>query len=238
MKYEEFRNCWTRALDAARLQSVGRPAERLGLGSLDRSYEVFIEPLGGQDAEPWFVTAHLEWRWEALHSARTATTEEDLLVELLGREKAEGVETFRPWVRVDITLNATLPWGAKVAMPRSSRWRSWHHEVVNRLDHIEPVLPADPDPLADGWRALGLAVPGWIDVPSIEGTWDSTSGLLLHKVALASWQPICLPRQWDDSERHPDDPPDVQVQALIERLRAALHAWMECLDHLQVRIQA
>jgi hypothetical protein len=47
-------------------------------GSLDRNYEVYVEPLGGQDAEPFFVAATISFRWDSLSTARTATTEEDL----------------------------------------------------------------------------------------------------------------------------------------------------------------
>jgi len=60
------------------------------------------EPVGRQDAPPFHTSAAIEWRWGALATARTATTEEDMLTELLGREDAHDVETERAWLRVDI----------------------------------------------------------------------------------------------------------------------------------------
>ena len=52
--------------------------EKLDVRSLDRSYEIYVEPVGGQDAEPFTVTAKLGWKWSALHTARTAWREKEV----------------------------------------------------------------------------------------------------------------------------------------------------------------
>jgi hypothetical protein len=56
----------------------------LDLHNLDRIHRITVEPIGGQDAEPFLVTASLSWRWSALHTARTNTTEEDVVTEMFG----------------------------------------------------------------------------------------------------------------------------------------------------------
>lgn len=41
-----------------------------------------------------------------------------------------------------------------------------------------------------------------------------------------------LPRSWDDSEREPDEHPHDQLLTMFRRVKAALHAWAEVMDHL------
>src|SRR6187402_169763 len=51
--YEAFRTAWTEALRASRLPLIGIHAnETLDTRRLDRSYVIFVEPFGGQDAPP------------------------------------------------------------------------------------------------------------------------------------------------------------------------------------------
>ena len=48
-----------------------------------------------------------------------------------------------------------------------------------------------------------------------------------------AFQGIDLPRKWNDSEHEPDDDPYEQLRAMFERVRAALYAWGEVMDHLR-----
>ena len=73
-------------------------------------------------AEPFTATTTFAWRWTALHTARTVTTEEDLLAEVLGRDHATRSHTRRPYLRLDIGLRATLPGGAPLALPSPAVW--------------------------------------------------------------------------------------------------------------------
>lgn len=66
------------------------------------------------------TAATLEWRRHALDSAGIATTEEDPLTELLGREDADDVETEQPWLRVDSELHASVPIAHPIPMPRTA----------------------------------------------------------------------------------------------------------------------
>ena len=113
MTYEEFKQAWGHARrdSGVPILSAHEGKETMDLRSMDRSFESHVKPVGGQDAEPFYVTATLSWRWDSLLTARTATTEEDMLSELLGREEARDVETEPSWMRVDVKLHASLPMG-------------------------------------------------------------------------------------------------------------------------------
>jgi hypothetical protein len=121
MRYEDFLDLWNQCLDESDLRIFGLPRQTLDLGSMDRTYEVFVEPARRHDAEPFTITARFKWRWDALQSARTATCESDMMTELLGREDAEDIDTELPWMRLDVVLAATLEWGKAQPLPHRSR---------------------------------------------------------------------------------------------------------------------
>jgi hypothetical protein len=63
MNYQAFRSAFEGALRDSGLPVFGIGAEeRLDLHTLERLYRISVEPIGGQDAEPFFVTASLPWR--------------------------------------------------------------------------------------------------------------------------------------------------------------------------------
>lgn len=138
MTFEEFLAAWNRAVAESRLPRAGFSATSLDLGNLDREVKTRVEPLGGQYAEPFYVTAALSFRWSALQTARGATIEEDVLVEILGRDGAEDCDTDHPWVRVDVTFSATVPYGKPLPMPPPERWAAWAEEVTTRLTEFDP----------------------------------------------------------------------------------------------------
>ena len=125
MDYDAFRERWHEALAQARLVSVPFwPTETVDLRHMDRAYQVYMPMPHREQTRPFHVTVELSWRWDALQSARTATTEEDLLVALLG-EDGHDLDTERRWVRIDVTLHATLPVNAPLPMPDDDVWRRW-----------------------------------------------------------------------------------------------------------------
>lgn len=204
--------------------------EKLDPSTLDREYVVYVEPMGGGNITPPFHgSAAVSFRWDALLTARTATTEEDLLAELLGREAALGVETEQPWIRVDITLRASLDYATSLPMPSPDAWARWIRETVGRLEDVERVvaeeeireIPVD-----------GHAVLAWQGAPEIKLQGDPAGQLRLQEVEVAAFQGINLPRQWDDPDRIHDDDPDQQLAAMFKRVKAALFAWGEMVDHL------
>jgi len=72
----------------------------------------------------FYVTVKLSWEWDALLSARFSTTEEDMLMQIYG-DFGIHENTEQPWLRVDISLNATLPHDHPMPLPYESAWRTW-----------------------------------------------------------------------------------------------------------------
>jgi hypothetical protein len=229
VRYEQFKAAWDKALQEARLPVLGRGEETLGLLSMERRCEVYVGPLGGQDVKPFHVTAALAWRWSPLLTARSATTEEDLLIELLGRDESHDVDTDRPWLRVDITLRAAAPYDKPLPMPAKPVWVRWVREAMGRLERIEPVVPEDNVREDNNGR---LEILAWRGEPVIKAVCTAEGELKLESIQLSAWQAIELPRQWDDPEREPDEQPHRQLGEMFARVRSALHAWMEVMDHL------
>lgn len=227
--YEDFKDAWGRALRDSGLPVMGEGEESLDLLSMDRSRVVYVEPQGGQDVEPFFVSAKLAWRWDALQAARTRSTEEDMLTQLLGRATATALETEQPWLRIDITLHASLTLGKSMPMPSAAVWASWAREAHGRLKRIEPLLPDEVAAEGEGGMFQVLA---WKGEPGVKVSCTPAGELRLEGVELSAWQAIQLPRHWDDSERNTDEPVDGQLAALFRRVRASLRAWMEVADHL------
>lgn len=223
MNYDQFRTLFEEALRAARMmRPFSRREETISLGGMSRAYETRVA-LGTQSPPPFYVTATLCWKWDAALSARFATTEEDLLTEILGRDGSYLV-TERPWLRVDVKLNASLPWGEPLPMPASDAWQRWASEVVARLS---PLLPADSEEVEGELQVLS-----WCGEPEAEVQCGTDGRLFVTGVYLSAWQGIDLPRQWDNPDRAPDPWPDEQLDDLAERLRQALVEWEYCLQYL------
>jgi hypothetical protein len=224
MNYDEFRTLWHAALDAAGLLPYPLwPTETIDVHQMDRVYSLYVSLGGGYGAEPFYTTARLGWNWDAALSARFATREEDLLTALLGRDGSYLV-TEQPWLRVDVTLNATLPWDSPLPMPGAEAWRRWAVEVTSR---IAPILPVESEEDERGLKVLSAH-----GDPEAELRCDPDGRLYLTGVHLSAWQSIDLPRQWDNPDREPDDWPEVELADFIERVRRALEEWEGCLAHL------
>ncbi len=230
MTYEEFKQVWSDALRESGLGLIGVDPvhETLDLRAMDRKCESFVEPRP-QDVEPFHVSASLSWQWNALHAARTRTTEEDMLTELLGRESSSR-RTERPWLRVDVELGASLPWGQAMPMPPREVWSAWTAEAIGRLEAIEPIVPARR--MRDGRDGLPEIL-AWQGEPVARVICGLGGELRLEAVKIAAWQAIELPRIWSDSSRQRDPWPGEQLAAMFARVRAALLAWTEATDHLR-----
>lgn len=232
MRYEEFRAAWDSALLESKLGTFGFSGEEtFNPRNTDRTYEVHVEPLGGQDARPFHVTAKLSFRWDALHTARTATTEEDMLVTIFGRDGASEMKTEKPWLRVDIKLNASLPWEKPLPMPSKAAWAQWVREVTGRLEDIEPLTPEEK--VRENEEG-NLEVLAWQDAPSATVVCSEGGELLLQSVSISAFQIVETPRVLDDPDQE-DDGPEEQLREMFHRVRASLLAWMQALDHLKKR---
>lgn len=229
MNYDEFTAAWSHALRESGLRSMSSARESLTMRSLDRHYEIYVEPVGGQDAAPFHVTAALSWVWSALDTARMRSTEEDLLHEVLGDQASRVTDSDEAWLRIDVSLRASLPHGQPLPWPDAAAWASWRHESVTRLERIEPLVPSERVQETEDGR---LAILAWQGEPSVRASCDLRGVLQLESVRIDAFQMIVLPRQWDDPARESDPPPDRALSAMFARVRSALHGWMEALDHL------
>ena len=225
MNYDQFRTVWHEALDEAGLLPFPpRPAEAVDLRWTSRTYSIHVSLRGVQRAGLFHISAGLSWKWRAALAARSATTEEDLLMELLGRDGYYLV-TEQPWLRVDVTLRATLPVDSPLPMPDAGAWSRWVAEVTTRLAPFLPISGMDEDEVevdALSWRAE----------PAARLHCDPDGQLYLTGVELSAWQGIDLPRQWDNPDRPPDRRPDAQLTDFAGRVRRALQEWEDCLRYL------
>ena len=225
MNYDQFRAIWHEALEVAGLLPFPPfPSETVELRWMSREYSINVSLRSVQRAGPFHIIARLSWKWDAALSARTATTEEDLLVEVLG-EDGYYLVTEQPWLRVDVTLRAMLPMDSPLPMPDADAWSRWAAEVTTRLAPCLPIMGMDeseiePDTLS------------WRGEPTARLQCDSDGQLYLTRVELSAWQGIDLPRQWDNPDRTPDDWPDVQLADFAGRLHQALQEWEKCLERL------
>ncbi len=228
MRYDDFLNAWRETLRRTGLPVFGFEELRLALGSLDRTYLVRVEPVGGQHAAPFLVTAELGWRWTALHTARTVTSEHDFVRDVLGEDASE-IVTEPGWIRVDLVLHATTPYGKPASMPERSAWSEWTSEVTARMNEVERLTREDNIRESEDGRIELLA---WQGSPTAEVACDLDGTLRLSSVKLEAWQSVVLPRVWSLQERPTDPPVEPQLTEMMARLKRALYGWSESLDRL------
>ena len=234
MDYDAFKSAFVFAVQESdlRLLSVRAPSkEALDLQSMERTVEVFVEPLS-RDSGPFHVSASVSYVWDSLATARTATTEEDLLSELHGRAGARRAKTDRPALRVDVSLRASLMTGKEIPLPKREAWIAWSREAITRLQRIERVIPKRQ--LRRGSGGLPEIL-GWQGEPELRVLCDADGALRLQGIEANAFQILELPRRWDDPDRKPDPRPDASLRTLFKRLKAAMFAWGEVMDHLVPR---
>ena len=145
-------------------------------------------------------------------------------MELLGMEKWY-LDTEQPWLRVDVTLSATLPLDSPLPLPGATIWRQWVADVTARLAALLPteVGNGEQDRLVLSWRGE----------PESRARYTPDGELYLTGVKLSAWQGINLPRQWDDPRREWEERPGDQLVDFAHRVWEALGEWKRSLRHLQ-----
>ncbi|HWO09898.1 MAG TPA: hypothetical protein VNN80_10480 [Polyangiaceae bacterium] len=230
MDYDSFRAAWAHALRRSGLRRIDPyPSETLDTRTLQRSYETLIEPLGGQDAEPFHVLATVGFEWDALNDARGRVGDDGVLAELVGRDAAEELSSGPRFVRVELVLSARGPYGNPLPLPAPAAWQKWARETLRRLEDIEPLLPAER------WRktARGVGdVLAWRGAPKATVVCLPSGELRLEAVETSAGQLLDLPRVLADGDE-PSTRTEARLRELFERLRAALTAWMQAVEHLR-----
>ena len=226
MRYDAFRNSLLLALSEAELYSSGTGRPR---PSISRPRPGAGKP--GSEAVsnsgPSRFTSHgiVSFRWDPLESARTQTTEEDLVSELFGRDD-DLPETMQRELRTDIVLRANLPYASRTPMPEPSLWRSWSALVEERL---APFLPAE----VVQHRGQTVIVMGWRGTVEVESRSSDDGELCLSSVSLPSWQAVVLPRIRDGADDELEGDIAKQLDDLAEGHRNALDQWMDCIAELR-----
>lgn len=230
MNYEQFKDLWTWALRESGLPLfIGEPlVESLDLRSTDRHCKSFVH-LPSDPAATFDVSAELGFRWDALQTARTHTSEGDLVRQLFGTDRSQYPRTELPWLRVDVTLRASTLWGKEIPMPSAEVWRNWAGETLGRLEDVEPLLPIEQ--VRENRKGM-LEILAWRSEPELNVLCKPDGTLVLRGVEIAAGQVINLPRKWDDDSRKQDKGPHDQLAAMFRRVKASLHGWTEVLDHL------
>lgn len=230
MNYEQFKDCWTFALRESGLPIYfGEPLEEtLDLRSTDRCCKTFVHMHSNRVAT-FNVSAELGFRWEALQTARTRCTEDDMVRQLFGGDRSQYPRTEVPWMRVDVILHASTLCGKEIPMPSNEVWRNWARETLSRLENVEPLLPIEQ--VRENRKGM-LEILAWKSEPELTVLCKPDGALVLRGVEIAAGQVIKLPRKWDDDSRKQDKGPHDQLAALFRRLKASLHGWTQALDHL------
>jgi hypothetical protein len=230
MDYEEFKDLWTWTIRESGLIIAGVTPidESLDLRSTGRHCKSYVQ-LPGDRVTPFHVSAALGFGWDALQTARTRYTEEDMVHDLFGVDRSQYPRTEVPWMRVDVTLRASTEAGKEIPLPSTEVWKNWARETLQRLENVEPLLPIEQ---VRENRKGNLEILAWRSEPELSLLCKPDGSLVLRNVEIAAGQMIKLPRNWDDRSRKPDKGPHDQLAALFRRLKASLHGWTQALDHL------
>lgn len=225
MRYDEFRDSFSRALREAQLLGpMDRPVETIDLGTTARHWKVYVGIGLPQRAEPFHVSALVSFSWDPLESARSETNEADLIRELFGDDD-DLPDTMPRLLRTDIELHATLMFGSRTPMPEMSTWESWSQMVDGSLSEHLPVE-------APEHRGRPFLVMGWRGGVEMESKFDGGS-LCLKGVSASCWQAVVPPRLVEDVDDELEGDIETQLEMLADRYRGAFEAWMDCVVELR-----
>lgn len=226
MNYEDFRATWNDALQASGLIEIPFSSqETVNAASMDRNYQVFVTSTQGYTHPRAFsVSAKLSYRWDALLTARFATTEEDMLIGIYGRKQLP--KTLMPLLRLDVQFQANINHNVLFPIPDNSALHKWVDTVFSS---VFPLFPTDIDE-----SAAMPEVYSWCQEPEVQLICSDNGQFFLKGLSMAAAQMIKLPRQWDDPHRRPDPSPEEALITLFESVYQGLEVWQNALEALVV----
>jgi hypothetical protein len=222
MDHDTFRRAWLDALADVGLQATPpTPEDTLELRTLDRRHSARVVAFPEPRLEPFTASIELAWRWTPLLSARSRTSEEDMLSELLGRAHTELV-TELPWLRVDVHLRATLPWGRPIPVPNGASLTRWQLAVATAL---QPFLRTRAERVG---RKLE-AVHAYLGTPELKVACSEDGELQLLELELEAWRGVTLPRATQLEEIESGFDVADQLAKLAGDARDAFAKWKDSL---------
>jgi hypothetical protein len=231
MRYAEFRDELEGALVGAGLlfREGDRRVETIDLADTGRTWTARLLRLSPRRVEPFHVSAEISFTWGPAQSARGHTCEEDLLTELVGR-RSRPLRTERRWVRVDLSLHASLPWGSTTPLPEPGLLGAWTATVAE-----EAAATFDDFKEKAGRVAAVLGGHGELEVtarPAPDGT------LSLASVTMSGFGIVTIPRVWDDPERRQAERQQVGgLRRLAGRFKSAFDGWTNAVSDLATWIR-
>lgn len=232
MRYDEFRDALMKALgEVGLMTALDRPSETIDLGSTTRRWQVPLGIGAAKLTEPFHVSTMISFEWDPFDSARTHTTEEDLVRELFAGND-DLPSTMLRHLRTDIVLVANLLYGSRTPMPAARTWRAWSQSVD---EQVAAFLPTTAPAVA----GRTLIVMGWRGRVEVESGCCEDGTLCLQAVKLPSWQAVAPPRILDEDD--PDGAPEgditAQLAKLAEQFEGALDVWTNCVAALCRKIR-
>lgn len=227
MRYEEFRDSLRGALEDVGLgfAHARHVVETVELGTGRQCWEGRVDAPPGAKVDPFYVSAAISFRWSPLESARSSTCEEDLLTELVGRRASRATKTSPRFVRVDLNLAATLPYGSTTPVPQSDVLSAWTTSVSEHLDEI----------LTDIRQRQGRVTAVLGHVGEVEaGCRCAADGVLsMTGLSVSAFRLVRVPRVWDDPERRQAERSVVrEMERLAAPARAAFDCWAQGIAEL------
>jgi hypothetical protein len=224
MDYQEFINLWLEALGQAHFPFLHllRPTETIDIHSMVRTYSCYLWWSEKPETKAFNVTTEISWVWDYLLSARFATTEEDMLMQIYG-DFGIHEDTEPPWLRIDMALRASISLDQRFPLPLLENWQRWVKKVILEL---EPFLPGEYNSEDGNQDTLG-----WHGIPEAVITFDTQGRTFLKSVSLRSWQGINLPRQWDGPDKV-DPHPGERLYHFATNIKQAFEIWQNSLVDL------
>lgn len=232
MRYENFRELLRAALGdvGLRFAHASSIIETVELGAGERRWEGRVDVHPEVELDPFHVSATIAFRWSPFDAARSYTCEEDLLAELVGRRASRGTKTAPRFVRVDLRLAATLPYGSTTPVPQSDLFAAWTASVSK---HIGEVLTEVRERQGRVTAVLGYA--GELEA---ECRCDAGGVLSIAGLSVSGFRLVRVPRVWDDPERRKaEQPMEREMRRLAATLRAGVDGWARGIGELAAWIR-